>query len=154
MHNRRTPCPHSLVRYTDIGQWILVGPTAGVYALMTTLTEIMHSFFAGRLCTLNQFFITFNLILCIIITVLCVHPAAQEANPRSALAQASVAALYCTYLIISAMGNHTHPTCNPLTKYAGARTGMVVLSGLFTSVAIAYSTTRAATQGCTLVGKN
>ena len=27
---------------------------------------------------------------------------------------------YCTYLIMSAAGNHTHATCNPLTKYAGA----------------------------------
>ena len=79
----------------------------------------------------------------------------QEANPRSGLAQASMVALYCTYLIMSAVCNHTHATCNPLnplTKYAGARTGTVVLGGLFTFVAIAYSTTRAATQGRALVG--
>ena len=63
-------------------------------------------------------------------------------------------ALYCTYLIMSAVGNHTHATCNPLTKYTAARKGTVVLSGLFTFVTIAYSTTRAATQGRALVGKN
>jgi len=125
-----------------------------MYALTITLTGLMYGFFAGQSCTLNQFFITFNVILCIIITVLCVHPAVQEANPRSGLAQAAMVALYCTYLIMSAVGNHTHATCNPLTKYAGARTGTVVLGGLFTFVAIAYSTTRAATQGRALVGRN
>ena len=65
-----------------------------------------------------------------------------------------MAALYCTYLIISAVGNHTHAACNLLTKYAGARKGTVVLGGLFTFIAIAQSTTHAATQGCALVGKD
>jgi hypothetical protein len=55
---------------------------------------------------------------------------------------------------MSAVGNHTHATCNPITKYAGARSGTVVLGGLFTFIAIAYSTTRAATQGRALVGKD
>jgi hypothetical protein len=139
---------------SNLWQWILVGSTAGMYALTITLTGLMYGFFAGQSCTLNQFFITFNLILCIIITVLCIHPAVQEANPRSGLAQASMVALYCTYLIMSAVGNHTHATCNPLTKYSGARKGTVVLGGLFTFIAIAYSTTRAATQGRALVGKD
>jgi len=53
---------------------------------------------------------------------------------------------------MSAVGNYTHATCNPLTKYAGARTGTVVFGGLFTFIAIAYSTTRAAKQGSALVG--
>ena len=139
---------------SNLWQWILVGSTAGMYALTITLTGLMYGFFAGQSCTLNQFFITFNLILCIIITLLCVHPAVQEANPRSGLAQSSMVALYCTYLIMSAVGNHTHATCNPITKYAGARSGTVVLGGLFTFIAIAYSTTRAATQGRALVGKD
>lgn len=139
---------------SNLWQWILVGSTAGMYALTITLTGLMYGFFAGQSCTLNQFFITFNLILCIIITILCVHPAVQEANPRSGLAQASMVALYCTYLIMSAVGNHTHATCNPLTKYSGARKGTVVLGGMFMFIAIAYSTTRAATQGRALVGKD
>ena len=42
----------------------------------------------------------------------------------------------------------------PAHKYAGAHTGTVVLGGLFTSVAIAYSATRATTQGRALVGKH
>jgi serine incorporator 1/3 len=68
-------------------------------------------------------------------------------------------AAYCTYLIVSAVTNHTHEkeSCNPLrnggTTAAGTRTTTVVLGGLFTFLAIAYSTTRAATQSRALVGK-
>ena len=125
-----------------------------MYTINVTLMGLMYGFFAGQSCTLNQSFTTFNLILCIIMTILCVLPAVQEANPLSGLAQASMVALYCTYPIMSAVGNHIHATCNPLTKYAGTRKGTVVLAGPFTFVAIAYSTTRAATQGRALVGEN
>ena len=69
---------------------------------------IVYGFFAGQSCTLNQFFIAFNLTLCTINTVPCVHLAAQEASPRSGMTQASMAALYCTFLFMSAVGNHTH----------------------------------------------
>ena len=133
-----------------IWQRILVGSTAGMYALTTTLTGIMYGFFAGQSCTLNH------------IQPHPLHryyrslrpPAVQEANPRSGMAQVSMVALYCTYLIMSAVGNHTHATCNLLTKYAAACTGTVILGGLFMFVAIAYLTTHAAMQGRALVGKN
>ncbi|KAG8832560.1 hypothetical protein FRC17_001123 [Serendipita sp. 399] len=106
----------------------------------------MYAFFAGSGCTLNQFFITFNLILSILITLISVAPAIQEANPKSGLAQASIVAAYCTYLVLSAIGNHTHKTCNPLHKRAAAtQTTTVIIGGVFTFIAIAYSTTRAAT---------
>ena len=52
------------------------------------------------------------------------------------VSQASMVAFYCTYMIMSAVGNHTHATCNPLTKYAGTRKGTVVLGGLFTDLAL------------------
>ena len=119
---------------------------AGIYALTITLTGIVYGFFAGQSCTLNQFFIMFNLIHCIFMTVLCIHMAVQEANQRSGLAQASMAALYCRYLIMFAVGQATR------SQSTSARMGTVVFGGLFTFVAIAYSTTRTATQGRALVG--
>ena len=124
-----------------------------MYAITITPTGLMYGFFGGQSRMLNQFFITFSLILCII-AILCVLPAVEEANPRSGLAQASMVALYWTYLIMSAVGNHTHATCSPLTKYAGTRKRTVVLVGLFTFIAIVYSTTRVATQGRALFRKN
>ncbi|CAE6516047.1 unnamed protein product [Rhizoctonia solani] len=137
---------------SKLWQLILVGSTLGLYVISLTLTVLLYVFFAGGGCTLNQFFISFNLALCILITLICVHPSVQEANPRSGLAQASMVAAYCTYLIASAVGNHTDGNCNPLHR-SPARNGTVIMGAVFTFLAIAYSTTRAATQSRALVGK-
>ena len=140
---------------SNMWQWILLGSTAGMYAATIALTGILFAFFSSSGCTLNRFFISFNLVLCIIITLLCVHPTVQEYNPRSGLAQSSMVAVYCTYLVMSAIGNHEHAQCNPLQKYReGTKTTTVVLGAVFTFLAIAYSTSRAATQSRALVGKN
>lgn len=142
---------------SNLWQWILLGSTAGMYAATIALTSVMFAFFAGSGCTMNRFFISFNLALCVIVTIICVHPTVQEHNPRSGLAQSSMVAAYCTYLIMSAIGNREHDTCNPLQKYRGTvegtRTTTVVLGAVFTFLAIAYSTSRAATQSKALVGK-
>ena len=127
-----------------------------MYAATIALTGVLYAFFAGSGCTLNRFFISFNLALCVIITALCVHPAVQDANPRSGLAQSSMVAAYCTYLIMSAVGNHQHTSCNPLHNGTaqGTQTTTGVLDAMLTFLTIAYSTGRAATQGRALVGKN
>ena len=70
---------------SNLWQWILVAATAGMYAITITPTGLMYGFFGGQSCMLNQFSITFSLILCII-AILCVLPAVEEANPRSGLA--------------------------------------------------------------------
>ncbi|KXN88468.1 Membrane protein TMS1 [Leucoagaricus sp. SymC.cos] len=144
---------------SNLWQWILIGSTGLMYAFTITLTGLLYGYFAGSECGLNRFFITFNLILCIAITVMCVHPLVQEYNPRSGLAQSAMVAAYCTYLIVSAITNHTHESsksCNPLRDGAGAegtRKAVVFLGGIFTFLAIAYSTTRAATQSRAFVGQ-
>lgn len=144
---------------SNMWQWILIGSTAAMYSATITLTGILYGFFASSGCSLNRFFISFNLVLCVIITILCIHPAVQEANPRSGLAQSGMVALYCTYLIVSAVVNHDHDggACNPLRGGNGAasktKTTTVVIGAVFTFLAIAYSTTRAATQSRVLVGK-
>lgn len=144
---------------SNLWQWILIGSTASMYAFTISLTGVLYAYFAGSGCGLNRFFISFNLALCIIITIMCVHPLVQEHNPRSGLAQSGMVAAYCTYLIVSAVSNHTHESasCNPLRNNSGTAQGTrraaVVLGGVFTFLAIAYSTTRAATQSRALVGK-
>jgi hypothetical protein len=137
---------------SKLWQFILVGSTGGLYVVSIVLTVLLYVFFAGGGCSLNQFLISFNLALCLLITLICVHPAVQDANPRSGLAQASMVAAYCTYLITSAVGNHTDGNCNPLHR-SPARNGTVVMGAIFTFLAIAYSTSRAATQSRALVGK-
>ena len=56
------------------------------------------------------------------------------------------------------MANHEHETCNPLRRggsgtIVGTRNTTVVIGAIFTFLAIAYSTSRAATQSRALVGK-
>ena len=142
--------------HSKLWGWLLIGSTVGMYAVTIALTGVLYAFFAGSDCTLNRFFITLNLILVVIITALCVHPSVQEYNPRSGIAQSSMVAVYCTYLIMSAVGNHSHAACNPLHgnkgTAEGTRTTTVILGAIFTFLAIAYSTSRAATQSRALVG--
>jgi hypothetical protein len=135
---------------SNLWQWILIGSTGAMYVATITLTGLLYGYFAGSGCGLNRFFISFNLALAIVVTILSVHPAVQEANPRSGLAQSGMVAAYCTYLIVSAVSNHRHDGCNPLKR---GRTTTAVLGGIFTFLAIAYSTSRAATQSRALVGK-
>ncbi|KAG6864971.1 hypothetical protein C0991_005878 [Blastosporella zonata] len=139
---------------SNFWQWVLILSTAAMYIFTFTLTGLLYAYFAGADCTLNRFFISFNLALCVLITILCVHPTVQEYNPRSGLSQAGMVAAYCTYLIVSAISNHTHETlsCNPLRNGKGTRKAVVVFGGIFTFLAIAYSTTRAATQSRALAG--
>jgi len=140
---------------SNFWQWVLIGSTAIMYAFTITLTGLLYAYFAGSGCTLNQFFISFNLSLCIVITVMSVHPIVQASNSRSGLAQSSMVAAYCTYLVVSALSNHVHETqqCNPLRDGKTTRNSVIILGGIFTFLAIAYSTTRAATQSRALVGK-
>ncbi|TDL25577.1 TMS membrane protein/tumor differentially expressed protein [Rickenella mellea] len=140
---------------SNLWQWILISSTAGMYILTIALTAIMYAFFAASGCTLNRVFISLNMVACIAISILCIHPAVQAANPRSGLAQAGMVAAYCTYLVMSAVGNHKHDSCNPLRRGTadGTRKTTLVLGAVFTFLAIAYSTSRAATQSRALVGK-
>lgn len=64
-------------------------------------------------CSLNKFFISFNLILCVIITVISILPKVQEMQPHSGILQASMISCYIAYLTWSAMTNEPNPKCNP-----------------------------------------
>ncbi|KIM63181.1 hypothetical protein SCLCIDRAFT_1174646 [Scleroderma citrinum Foug A] len=74
-------------------------------------------------------------------------------NLHSGLARAGMVATYCTYLVVSAVLNYTHRSCNPLNNASGAKTTTVVLGAVFTFLEITYSTSRATMQSCVLVGK-
>jgi hypothetical protein len=139
---------------SNLWQFILVGSTFGMYAAAIALTTVLFVFFAGSGCGLNTFLIAANLILATIVTALSISHPVQEANPKSGLTQASMVAAYCTYLTASAVANHTDEgQCNPLHARGGTKTTTVVVGALFTFLAIAYSTSRAATQSKALVGK-
>ncbi|KAI8982320.1 serine incorporator/TMS membrane protein [Mycotypha africana] len=132
---------------SNLWKYILIFGTLLMFASAITLTGIMYGFFASNGCSLNQFFVTLNLILCVLVTLLCISPRVQEANSRSGLSQASIVVIYCTYLVLSAVANEPNDKeCNPLRKSIGPQTTSVVLGAIFTFLAVAYSTSRAATR--------
>ena len=75
----------------------------------------------------------------------------QEYNPRAGLAQSAMVSIYCTYLTMSAVSMEPDEhQCNPLIRARGTRTASIVIGAIITMLTIAYTTTRAATQGIAL----
>jgi hypothetical protein len=147
----------SQIEEYDSRAWrgILIGSTLGMYALSIAMTIVQYIFFAGGGCSMNQAAITINLILLLIVSAISVHPVIQDYNPKAGLAQSAMVAIYCTYLTMSAVSmepddNH----CNPLVRAHGMRTTSIVIGAIVTMLTLAYTTTRAATQGVALGGPN
>lgn len=140
------------IEESDSTLWktILLSSTLGMYVGSLVLTIIMYIFFAGSGCSMNQAAITLNLVFTIIVSLLSVNPKVQEFNPQAGLAQASMVAIYCTYLTMAAVASEPDDKfCNPLIRSRGTRTASIVLGAIFTFLAIAYTTTRAAIQTST-----
>ena len=137
----------------DSRMWrsFLVGSTLGMYFAAIAMTIIMYIFFSASGCSMNQAAISVNLALLLIISVISVQPAVQDSNSKAGLAQAAMVAVYCTYLTMSAVSMEPDDKhCNPLVRARGARTATIVLGAIVTMLTIAYTTTRAATQGFAL----
>ncbi|KAI9736067.1 MAG: hypothetical protein M1818_006243 [Claussenomyces sp. TS43310] len=140
---------------TDSRAWrgVLIGSTLGMYAASVAMTIVQYIFFAGPGCSMNQAAITTNLICLLIVSAISVHPAIQEYNPKAGLAQSAMVAVYCTYLTMSAVSMEPDDKlCNPLIRAQGTRTTSIVIGAIVTMLTLAYTTTRAATQGVALGG--
>ncbi|KAI9592049.1 TMS membrane protein tumor differentially expressed protein [Syncephalis fuscata] len=151
-------CERCLYNYEDHGlrHWlyILVGSTVGLFLFSVVTTILLYVFFAPSGCSFNQFLISFNLVLCVFVVLLSVHPKVQDVFPKSGVAQASMVIAYITYVIASALVNEPvtkgdNEQCNPLSKSRSTRTTAILLGASFTLIAIVYSTSRAATQSGT-----
>lgn len=126
-------------------QKFLVAGTSLMYTASMTMTVVMYILFCHQNCNMNQAANTINLLFTLLATGVSIHPKIQEANPKSGLAQSSMVSVYCTYLTMSAMASEPDDKrCNPLIRSSGTRNASVVLGALFTFIAIAYTTTRAA----------
>ncbi|QPG75677.1 hypothetical protein FOA43_003036 [Brettanomyces nanus] len=124
---------------------LLVGGTLSMYAGAILMTVVMYHYFSHNGCGMNTSFISVNLALVLLVTGISVTPVVQEYNPNAGLAQASMCCVYCTYLVFSAcLSEPDDKLCNPLIRSSGTRTLTTIVGALFTFVAIAYTTTRAA----------
>lgn len=145
------------IENTDSKLWraVLIGSTLGMYLASLAMTIVQYYFFASRGCAMNQAAITINLLLWVIASAISVHPTVQEYNPKAGLAQAAMVAVYCTYLTMSAVSMEPDDkNCNPLVRAQGPRTTSVVIGAIITMLAVAYTTTRAATQSLGLGGSS
>lgn len=133
---------------------LLVGSTCFMYIGSIVMTVLMYVFFARSGCSMNQAWITINLLMCIGISVLSIHPVIQSYNPRAGLCQSAMVAVYCTYLTMSAVGMEPDDQqCNPLIRASGTRTASIILGAVVTFLTMAWTTTRAATYGLALGSK-
>lgn len=162
------------IEETESNLWrgLLIGSTLGMYIASIVMTILMYIFFTSSGCAMNQAAISvsfhknhlsnsrrlivlnslqINLALLLIISIVSVQASVQEHNPRAGLAQAAVVTAYCTYLTMSAISMEPDDRhCNPLIRAQGTRTATIVLGAIVTMATIAYTTTRAATQGIAL----
>lgn len=140
---------------SKLWQFLLVGSTLFMYLGALTLIILSLVFFAKSGCSLNQTVIALNIVLSVAAIVSSIIPIVQEYNPRSGLAQSAMVVLYASYLTMSAVANEPNDKqCNPLAMARGTQTLTVVMGAIFTFLAIAYSTTRAATQSSTISSGN
>jgi len=83
------------------------------FALSLTGFVLLFVYYTGADCGLHKFFISANLIVSVVLSVISILPKIQEHQPRSGLLQASVVSLYLTYLTWSALNNSPITTCKP-----------------------------------------
>lgn len=87
----------------------LLSATGIQYALAITGIVLLYITYD---CGLAKFFISFNMILCIIVSIISIMPQVQERISRSGLLQSSVVTLYVIYLTWSALSNNPNPQCH------------------------------------------
>jgi hypothetical protein len=117
------------------------------YLISFVSTILMFTYFCSKDCKLNQFFVSFNLVLMIISTIMAIHPKVQESNPQSGLSQASVVSIYATFSVFSAISNSPDTNCNVLNASEHPRLASIVVGSILTFLALVYSTSNAASQG-------
>jgi hypothetical protein len=82
----------------------LVFFTTTFYTLSIISIVFLYIYYGSQLsCRLNIFFITINLILCLIVSIVSVLPTVQNYHSTSGLLQSSFVTLYVVFLTWSAM---------------------------------------------------
>jgi len=83
------------------------------YIITIAAIVLFYVYYAAGDCSLHKFFVSFNLILIVGMSVVAVLPKVQEHQPRSGLLQSSIISAYVVYLTWSAMSNNPDTKCNP-----------------------------------------
>lgn len=92
----------------------LLSVTGLLYAGSLAAIVLFYVYYTGQesgQCKLHEFFISFNMILCLGLSIVSILPKVQETMPKSGLLQSSVITLYILYLTWSAMSNNPNKEC-------------------------------------------
>lgn len=127
--------------------WALVLVTSGIYVLAIGAVVCFFLFFTEPSgCKNNKFFISLNLVLCFLVSMVAIHPKVQECQPSSGLLQAAVITLYTMYLTWSGMSNEPDGMCNPSGSLIssdnlapGLGNGRTVIAAVLMFVMVVYS---------------
>ncbi|KAJ3144331.1 Membrane protein tms1 [Geranomyces michiganensis] len=115
-------------------KFLLFGFTLFAYSGIISATVLLSIYYATNPgCHLNAFFIAFNLILCLAVTILAILPAVQTANPRSGIFPAAVLSAYATYLVASALASEPNVAggfaCAPFLPLSSSGSGADAAAG-------------------------
>lgn len=103
---------------TDSKGWMaaLLSCTGLMYSAAVSGLVLMFVYYTGNYvgqCKIHEFFISFNMLICVGLTVVSVLPKVQEHMPRSGLLQSAMISLYIMYLTWSAVNSSPSLDCKP-----------------------------------------
>lgn len=110
---------------TENKGWLgaLVTVMATCYGLSLAAIILLYYYYIGEhtgQCKLHEFFISFNMLISAVFSIISILPQVQDKMPKSGLLQSGLITLYMMYLTWSAMANNPDPTCNPLIPHNNA----------------------------------
>jgi len=131
------------------------------YLASLTGTIIMYIYFADvGDCYYNVIFVSVNLVVAVVYSLLTIMGRIQEANPKVGLLQPAVVAAYSTYLVASAIMSEPNEQCNPTyggTDFQSMSTLdiiFLILGSIITIFAVCFSTISTATSSNQLTQAN
>lgn len=83
------------------------------YLISLVAIVLFYHYYTTGACGWQKFFISTNMIICVLLSVLSILPRIQETQPRSGLLQSSILTLYVMYLTWSALNNAAGNDCKP-----------------------------------------
>lgn len=123
-------------------KWFIILLSTSLFFISISIAAsiIMYIFFCkdSENCQHNVAFITLNIIFCIIICFLSIHPRVQHYNERSGLLQSSFIVFYTTYLVWSALMSEDD-ICNPWSNSNTSSNISLFVGCFFTIIAVLYA---------------
>ncbi|KAI3654221.1 hypothetical protein MP228_000940 [Amoeboaphelidium protococcarum] len=141
---------------SDDRSWMVILAGGSILMLIGSIviTGFLFAYYGMPQCKLNQFFISFNLILGVISAVVSIYPSIQEENPQSGLPQSAFLMLYSTYLIYTALSSEPDAKCNFSQAQNHKRNDQVIIGVILTFLALVYSTSSAASNSGAFIRSN